>query len=115
MIRAVVNKVYPTCGQSYSLVEIENYKDYYEHLEASLFDVIYVTYKGHRLSVFVDDEGMLKSGNYGRLIADYPNPIFGNVVIVGDVDEEGETLGLPDDLNLTDMFDFSGDIQWRTK
>ena len=113
-MRAVCNRV-NSGVMSYTLEDIASYKDYYPLLEAELFDVVMVDYKGHKLSVFVDDEGMFKTGNFGRLIAGYPQPIFGSIVIVGDVDKNGDTLPLPEELSLMDMMDFSSEVQWRTK
>ena len=112
-MRAICNRV-NNGVQSYELVDIASYKDYYPLLEAELFDVVMIEYMGHRLSVFVDDEGMLKPNNLGRLIAGYPQPIFGNIVIVGDVDSEGNTLPLPEELTVVTMLEFSNQVEWKT-
>ena len=98
----------------WTLEDIASYKDYYKLIGCRTFDVIRVTYKGHNLSVFCDDEGMLKSGNLGRLIAGYPQPIFGNIVITGDVDSNGDTLPLPEELTVVTMLEFSNQVEWKT-
>ena len=115
-IRAICNRVNGGVNQ-YTLEEIKDYTDYYPLLgeDVRAFDVVMVWYKGHRLSVFVDDEGMLKPNIYGRDIEGYPQPIFGNAVIVGDVDSEGNTMDLPVELGLLDMLDFSSEIKYITK
>jgi hypothetical protein len=92
---------------------IKDYQEIYDLLDCDLFDIVHVEYKGYRLNIYVDDEGMLKP-NYGRYINGYPNPIFGNIVIMGDTDEEGGTLGLPDELNVEDFLEFSKKIEFIT-
>ena len=115
-IRAICNNVEGGVNQ-YTLEEIGDFTDYYPLLgkDVTTFDVVRVEFKGHLLSIFCDDEGMLKSGNYGRMIADYPQPIFGNVVITGWVDSEGNTLDLPEELSLLDIIEISGDVNYITK
>lgn len=116
-IRVIVNTLGEDGFQSVSLNSVSDYTDYYKLIDndCRAFDVVYVDYKGHRLSVFCDDEGMLKTGNLGRLVANYPNPIFGNVVITGDVDSRGNTLGVPDGLGVVDFFEMFGEVKWQVK
>ena len=116
-IRVIVNGLGEGGFQSVSLNSVSNFKDYYKLIgnDCRAFDIVYVEYKGHRLSVFVDDEGMLKSGNLGRMVGNYPQPIFGNVVITGDVDSRGNTLGVPDELGVIDFFEMFGEVKWQVK
>lgn len=116
-IRVIVNSLGEDGFQSVSLNSVSDFTDYYKLIDNNCraFDVVYVEYKGHRLSLFVDDEGMLKSGNLGRMVANYPQPIFGNVVVTGDVDSRGKTLGVPDELSVVDFFEMFGEVQWQVK
>lgn len=77
-------------------VWIKNYKDYYKYLECDTFDA--VTNAVGDISAFVDDNGMLNSGNPIVDISRFafPQPYAGNIVLTGGVDDEGETLPLPD-------------------
>lgn len=111
-MRVVLNTMSPQGLHMYTLEDVASYKDYYKLIGCRTFDVVMVEYMGHRLSVFVDDEGLFQSGNLGREISGYPQPIFGNIVITGDVDEMGETLALPEELSLIDMMDFSSEVKW---
>ena len=117
MIKALVSKI--ITGESQPIVkeyvtEINTYKDYYKHLEVSLFDAVRVQWKGKDISVYVDDEGMLKEGNYGRMVMGYPEPLFGNLVIVGGVDSKGDTLPIPEEIKLLDLREFISDIKYVT-
>lgn len=91
---------------------IKSYKDYYKHLKCDVFDVVRVMWGKHDISIYVDDEGLLKSGVYGRKVKGYSQPLFGNFVITGGVDEEGNTLPIPDEINLEH---YIGDINYITK
>ena len=114
-MRVAVNTIDENGMQLWTLEDIAGYKDYYKHLEAELFDVVMVEYKGHNLSVFIDDEGLYKADNFGRNVAGYDSPLFGHLVVTGDVDAEGETLALPTELSLIDMMDFSSEVMYKTK
>ena len=92
--------------------KVDTYKDYYKHLECGTFDVVRVIWAGQEISLFVDDEGMLKSGNFGRRVEGYPEPLFGTIVVTGGVDEEGETLGVPDEINIMDIGKYIGEIEY---
>jgi len=74
-------------------VDIKTYKDYYPLLGCNTFDVVMVQWEGKDISIFLDDEGLMKP-NHGRLVQGYHEPLFGNLVICGGVDVEGETLPL---------------------
>lgn len=115
-VRAIVNRIDGGMN-SYTFEVVKDATQIVDLIgkDARYFDVVMVEYKGHRLSVFVDDEGMLKGGIFGREICGYPQPIFGNAVIFGDVDAEGETLPIPEELSLSDMIDFSSEIKYITK
>ena len=92
-------------------VAINNYKDYYKHLDAGMFDVVRVRWLGRDISIFVDDEGMLKR-NFGRDVIGYPQPLFGNLVICGGVDHEGETLPLDKVFTTKNMHEFVSNIKY---
>ena len=102
-MRAIISKVRNGLHTEVYETEIENFTDYYSHLECELFDVVSIEYKGKRLSLFVDDEGMLKP-NYGRIIYGYETqPLFGHVVVAGEVDAEGETMDCPESISISDV------------
>lgn len=113
-MRAIVIKSSPLCEQVYQ-TEIKSYKDYYEHLECELFDVVMVKWNGEDISIFVDDEGLFKPENYGRVVEGYPQPLFGNLVITGGVDAEGDTLPLPDKFNVINILKYIGEIKYVTR
>lgn len=96
-IRAIAVNIKPLSHdeivQAVSEVTIKKFEDYYTHLECDSFDVVRVEWFGKEVSIYVDDEGMLKE-NYGRNVLGYSQPLFGNMVITGGVDEEGNTLSL---------------------
>lgn len=92
-MRAILVKTDETVEE----IEIKDYTDYYKFGEFDLFDVVYLKWgQNLKVNVIVDDEGMLKEGNLGRRVMGYDQPLFGNIIITGDVDEEGETLPLTD-------------------
>ena len=95
-------------------VEVNDYTDYYEHLECGTFDVVMVEWKGHAVSLFVDDEGLLKPKTYGRKVEGYPEPLFGNIVAMGGVDDQGNTMDIHEDITLLDIGELIGEIQWVT-
>jgi len=84
-------------------VQVSNYKDYYKLLNAELFDVVAVRWDGVDISIYVDDEGMMKSWNLGRSVRGCPAPLFGNMVFCGGVDSEGNTLDLPKKITIEDV------------
>lgn len=97
-----------------TMVEITNYKDYYQLINSDIFDVAMVEWDKQPISIFVDDEGMLKSGNHGRMVKGYPQPLFGDIVIVGGVDQEGETLPLPDEFSPVNINMYVGPVRYIT-
>ena len=114
MKRALVST---TDGLVYE-AEIGEYTDYYEHLKCEMFDVVSISVIDknmvkHDLSIFVDDEGLFKPNNVGRLVGNYPQPLFGNLVIMGGVDEEGETLDCT--LDLIDVVNMVSEPLYTTK
>ena len=113
-MRAIVSKISEVGTLCYE-ADIDNYKDYYKHLECNCFDVVMVKWQEHDISIFVDDEGMLKKGNLGRIVKGYNIPLFGNMVICGGVDEEGETLPLPEDFNLLNINAFISPVCYKIK
>ena len=72
---------------------------------------VYTAIKG--LSVFVDDEGLLK-GPADFFILPGCQPLAGVGVILGDVDEDGETLGLTDEQADTIHYALAAFVQFAT-
>lgn len=95
--------------------DIKSYKDYYRHLNCDLFDVVMVEWDGEEISIYVDDEGMLKSGNLGCDVEGYPQPLFGNLVFTGGVDEEGDTLPFPENFTMQHIKRFVSKPLYQTK
>lgn len=83
-----------------SLVDInaattrEELDQVYDLLDVSLIDI--VSYKG--TSIYLDDEGLLKlDPKLTMILGDTNQRLYGNLLIFGDVDEEGNTLGITED------------------
>lgn len=108
----ILGTEYPIISEEF--IDIGDYKDYYKHLGCDLFTVVTTFYKGHELSVFVDDEGLLKP-NFGRTVKNYPEPLFGNIVVCGGVDKEGNTLSIPDEILITDMEQLISGIKYQVR
>jgi len=70
-------------------VEIENYKDYYKHLDCRTFDIVRIS---ESVNVYVDDEGLMVDNPSFSLVAGYPEPLAGNLVFTGGADRDGNTL-----------------------
>ena len=113
LVSSIIGEEYPIVKGS--VVDINNYKDYYKHLECSTFDVVRVEWLGEEISIFVDDEGMLKSNNFGRMIKGYPQPLFGNMVICGGVDHNGNTMVIPESIGVLNLNEFIGEIKYQTR
>ncbi|ERJ12520.1 DUF3846 domain-containing protein [Haloplasma contractile] len=63
----------------------------YKHLGVNLIDI--VSYRDK--SIYIDDEGLLKAEpQLTMLLNDTNQYLYGNVLIMGPCDEEGETLGI---------------------
>ncbi|OQX58596.1 MAG: hypothetical protein B5M52_05160 [Helicobacteraceae bacterium 4484_230] len=113
-MRVAVNKIDKNGRQTWKIEKLEKFEDYYKFLECDRFDVVMIDCKEHRLSLYVDDEGLLKPENYGRHVEGYPEPLFGNIVVTGGVDGEGNTLPLPEELELADMQALSHPVNYVT-
>jgi len=113
-MRAILSRINERMSIIDEEVSITNYKDYSKYLECDLFDVVSVEWNSEQISIFVDDEGMMKE-NFGRRVMGYPDPLFGNMVITGGVDSNGETLPAPEWLTRETVNQFIGDIEYRTK
>jgi hypothetical protein len=102
-MRAVL---YNPTTQITSEVNIDTEKgieDYYKYLECSCFTVVEVEVltnngKPEWVSIYCDDNGLL-SDNLVTSIQGYHEPLAGNLLFLGDVDEEGETLALPENIS----------------
>ena len=77
---------------------IENLDDYYKLLKCSLFDVVRLD---NNINLYVDDEGLLKSGNLVSDIKykDYESKLVGNIIITGGIDSKGNSLSCSIDIN----------------
>jgi hypothetical protein len=63
----------------------------YKLLEVDLIDV--VEYEG--ISIYVDDEGLLKSDpKLTMIIRNRNQKLYGNLLILGGVNDEGKTMGI---------------------
>ena len=93
-------------------VEIGDYKDYYKLGGFENFDVVRVEWDGHEISLYVDDEGLLKSGNFGREVVGYPEPLFGTIIVTGGVDTKGNTLSIPEEINILDIPKYISDVKY---
>lgn len=87
-------------------IEIKNYKDVQEALFMEDHDsnarhitltVAVCDMDGYRVTAYVDDEGLLKSKPLTAVVG-YPQPLAGNIVFVGDVDEEGNDMDIPEEI-----------------
>lgn len=81
--------------------EINSYKDYYPLLECDTFDIQSRMFKGKRLDIYCDDEGLFKEINRPSILTFNKNgqlveQIVGNVFIVSH-DDEGNTISLTDE------------------
>ena len=94
---------------------IEDYTDYYKLGGFKLFDVVRVDWDGMEISLFIDDEGMMKTGNFGRMVVGYPEPLFGTIIITGGTDSKGQTLSVPEELNILDVPKFISEIKYVTR
>ncbi len=70
---------------------VGNYRYYYALLECRTFDI--VSTKDY--DIYVDDEGMMRTGNLVTLPKGSPSPLAGILVFTGKADSEGYTLTLP--------------------
>lgn len=91
---------------------VEDYKDYYKLIGCDNFDVARMMWDGHEISIYVDDEGMLKTGMLGRDVQGYPSPLFGTLVVTGGVDSKGETLSVPEEIHIMDILKYVGEIKY---
>ncbi len=120
MINVLVSKIMDMGLVMNQKDTVEDYTDYYKLIDCTSFDVVRVTWKGQNLSLFVDDDGLLKSGNLGR-DAVYDDttmettPLFGTIVVTGGVDEDGETLSIPDEITLMDLMNLISDVKYQVK
>jgi len=120
MINVLVSKVMDMGLVLNQKAEVSDYTDYYKLIECTSFDVVRVTWKGQNLSLFVDDEGLLKPYNYGRDVryddtSEDAVRLFGTIVVTGDVDEDGETLGVPEEITLMDLIELISDVKYMTR
>lgn len=115
-MKAIISKIIGdgTMVSNYK-AEIEDYTDYYKHGEFQLFDVVRVMWNDVEVNIYVDDEGMLRSGNFGRKVEGYPQPLFGNLILTGGVDSIGNTMDLPEEITLMNLEEFIGGIDYVTR
>jgi hypothetical protein len=71
-------------------VQFNGLKDMYRLIDCDLVEC--VSY-GKDLDVWVDEEGLLKNDGKGFfMLPSYPQPLKGNGLLTGGVDEDGETV-----------------------
>ena len=117
-MRAILSKIEVMCEEPLihnEAVVIKDYKDYYKFGKFDMFDVVRVSWHDEDISIYLDDEGMLKPSNYGRRVQGYEQPLFGNLIVTGGVDREGNTLACPEWLDAMNIAEFIGDIEFITK
>lgn len=70
-------------------VQFDGLKDMYKLIDCDMVEC--VPY-GRNLDVWVDEEGLLKNDGKGYfMLPSYPQPLKGNGLLTGGVDEDGET------------------------
>lgn len=67
-------------------------KQMYALLECELVDVVRLS---DGVTVFVDDEGLLHDPQHFCRIASFPAPLAGNLLFLGDPDEDGFSTSCP--------------------
>jgi len=73
-MRAITLKWQPITEEfnlpSFEEVDVKDYREYYEHMECSLFDVVSIDYMGKPVSIYIDDEvaELLTAGSVLRLV-----------------------------------------------
>ena len=87
-----------------SEIRISGYKDVQNALFMTSHDgedgrfvtltVVTFELNGARVTAYVDDEGLLKAKPLTAVVG-YPEPLAGNIVFVGDVDDEGNDTDVP--------------------
>lgn len=77
-------------------------KDYYNFLECSCFDVVYVA---NGIDAYVDDEGLMVANPRINYVMTERGmiPLAGNIVFTGGVDKNGNTLPFEKDLDLLNV------------
>lgn len=83
-----------------------DYESIYTHIGCDLFDVVYAEVGEHKIGVYVDDEGLLNNPQHFFMLEGWSQPLAGNGLVLGGLDEEGETLAAPDDLDLSSIVTF---------
>ena len=114
-INVMVSKVIDGGMVSNTKEVVEDYTDYYKYGGFELFDMVRIQFAGEELTLVVDDEGMLKSGNYGREVVGYPEPLFGNFILTGGVDSKGATLPFPSEISLMQVNNMISEVLYVTK
>lgn len=76
-------------------VDINIGSDITHYVGCTMFDNIGLTWRGYDVTVFFDDEGLIKP-NKGRLLQGAMEPLFGNLIIMGAWDNNREIMKLPD-------------------
>lgn len=76
-------------NRTISEVVITDYSDISKFGRFQHFDAVQLDRKGN--TVYIDDEGLINGTEYGFLIANYPDPLMGNGVILGTNLRTGES------------------------
>ena len=91
-------------------VSVDNLDSYYKHLNCSTFAILSVEWDNIPITIYVDDEGLYMHGNTMRYVADYPDPLAGNILVLGGADSEGNTLPCPKSITIDNVDNFIVDV-----
>jgi len=80
--------------------DIGNYKVYHKYIGYDSFDVIRLIWDDINVNIFIVNKGLMKPNNIGRKVFGYPELLFGNMIFTGDVNEDGGTLPLPEEITI---------------
>lgn len=90
--------------QEFRSVEYESLQDIYDLLKCEMIEAVPLSVdRRMQMTVFVDEEGLLKEGRKGFFICGYPQMLIGNGLITV-VDEQGENRDLEIDLRIVEGF-----------
>ncbi len=108
-MKAVLNTIDERGELKYKFVNVESDEEIIKLLGTQTPDIKFIEFMGHELTVLHTYKRCTKSGTLGRLIPDSGEPIFGDILITGDLAEES---GIPDSLVLKDFYHFSSEVRY---
>ena len=83
-----------------SIEDIQEFEDYYKLLNCGTFTVVTLD---NGMDIYCDDEGLFVKDNIITQIEGYPQPLAGNLLFLGGCDEEGETIGLEENISIVQI------------